>query len=51
MADTGQLATQERRSIPTEDHTEVAAAPPDTSVANPRRIRLTRLSQDAPRTR
>jgi hypothetical protein len=49
MADTGQLATQDFRSKSTQEHRSHPAAPKVTSVANPRRIRLTRLSQDASR--
>lgn len=46
MADLGHLATQELRSTPTERDEPMPAAPRITSVANPRRIRLTRLAQD-----
>ena len=49
MADTGQLTTQDFRSTSTEEHRSSSAAPKVTSVANPRRIRLTRLTEDASR--
>jgi hypothetical protein len=42
-------ATQELRSTPTDEHSPIIALPPATSVANPRRIRLTRLGQEASR--
>ena len=47
MADTGHLATHEFRSTPTERDEPIPAAPRVTSVANPRRIRLTRLAQES----
>lgn len=46
MADMGHLAMQELRSTPTERDEAMPAAPRVTSVANPRRIRLTRLAQE-----
>lgn len=46
MADTGHLATQELRSTPTEAHEPAPTKVQVTSVANPRRTRLTRLAQD-----
>ena len=49
MADTGHLAAQELRSTPTEQDEVLPAATLVTSVANPRRIRLTRLAQDSSR--
>jgi hypothetical protein len=49
MADTGQLATQELESTLTDERAPAPAMSQVTSVANPRRIRLTRLSQDASR--
>ena len=46
MADMGHLATQELRATPTEGDEALPAAPRVPSVANPRRIRLTRLAQE-----
>lgn len=50
MADRGQLVTQELRSTTTEEQTPMPPVPQVTSVANPRRIRLSRLPQDVPQT-
>lgn len=49
MADTGRLATQELRSSSADEGAPSPDVPQVTSVANPRRIRLTRLTQDAVR--
>jgi hypothetical protein len=46
MTDVGHLATQELRSTPTERDESMPAAARVTSVANPRRIRLTRLAEE-----
>jgi hypothetical protein len=50
MADRGQLVTQELQATATEEQTPMPAVPQVTSVANPRRIRLSRLAQDASQT-
>jgi hypothetical protein len=46
MADTGHLATQELRSTTTDPDEPMPTSPRVTSVANPRRVRLTRLAQE-----
>ena len=49
MADPGHLATQELRSTHAEQDHPIRTKVQVTSVANPRRTRLTRLAQDASR--
>jgi hypothetical protein len=46
MADITHVATQQLPSTPTEQPESTPAATQGTSVANPRRIRLTRLAED-----
>jgi hypothetical protein len=51
MADLARLATPELPTTPDELHEPMSTAPQVTSVANPRRIRLTRLAPDHQRGR
>jgi|KBSSwiStaDraftv2_1062776.scaffolds.fasta_scaffold13952519_1 hypothetical protein len=46
MADTGHLVIQELQPTPTEQAESMPEAGRVTSVANPRRIRLTRLARE-----